>query len=87
MTAPTDRNMSTRVMPQVMSVLDLSNCLARFVTVSDTVKKSKASQVYPCQMFLAQGRTSTHVEVTGEKSKDNAPMLRTPRRKTPIAAH
>ena len=43
---PTDRNMSTRVMPHVMSVLDLSNVLLRLVTVRETVKKSNASQVY-----------------------------------------
>lgn len=42
---PTDRNISTRVMPQVMSGTDLSKVLDRLVTVNETVKKSKASQV------------------------------------------
>lgn len=42
---PTDRNMSTSVMPQVMSVLDLPKSSLKSVTVSETVKKSKASQV------------------------------------------
>jgi hypothetical protein len=46
MMEPTDRNMSTRVMPQVISVLLRPNDLARSLTVSETVKKSKASQVY-----------------------------------------
>lgn len=44
---PTDRNMSTSVMPQVMSVTDLSKVTARSLAVRETVKKSKASQV--CQ--------------------------------------
>jgi hypothetical protein len=42
-TAPTDRNMSTSVMPQVMSVLERSNASAKSVTVRDTVKKSYAA--------------------------------------------
>ena len=42
---PTERNMSTRVIPHVICVVDLSNCFARSLTVRDTVKKSKASQV------------------------------------------
>jgi hypothetical protein len=42
---PTDLNISTRVMPHVMSVLDLSKLSANSVTVSDTVKKSNASHV------------------------------------------
>jgi len=42
--APTERNMSTSVMPHVMSVVLLSNSSASSETVSDTVKKSKASQ-------------------------------------------
>lgn len=42
---PTDRNMSTRVMPQVMSATDLSKVTAKELAVRDTVKKSKASQV------------------------------------------
>lgn len=46
-TAPTERNMRTRVMPHVMSVFVLPNCSARFSTVSETVKKSNASQVCP----------------------------------------
>lgn len=45
----------TRVMPQVMSVLDLSNCSASSVTVRETVKKSKASQV--CHGFLSVQRS------------------------------
>ena len=45
-TAPTDRNMRTSVMPQVMSVVDLPNVLDKPLTVRETVKKSKASQVY-----------------------------------------
>lgn len=43
MMAPTDRNMSTRVIPQVISELSLLNSLASGVTVKLTVKKSKAS--------------------------------------------
>ena len=42
--APTDRSISTSVMPHVMSALVLLNCLASWVTVSETVKKSKASR-------------------------------------------
>jgi hypothetical protein len=41
--APTDRSMSTRVMPHVISFLLTSNVSARFSTVKETVKKSKAS--------------------------------------------
>lgn len=41
--APTDRNISTNVMPHVMSALDLPKSFARAVTVSETVKKSNAS--------------------------------------------
>jgi hypothetical protein len=48
MMEPTDRNMSMRVMPQVMSVFDLPKLSARSLTVSDTVKKSNASHVYFC---------------------------------------
>jgi hypothetical protein len=44
MVEPTDRNMSTNVIPQVMSVLVLPKVSARSATVNDTVKKSKASQ-------------------------------------------
>lgn len=43
MILPTDRNMSTRVIPQVISAFVLPNVSARFSTVSETVKKSKAS--------------------------------------------
>ena len=45
MVDPTERNISTRVIPQVICVVDLSNCFARSLTVRDTVKKSKASHV------------------------------------------
>lgn len=45
MAAPTERNISTSVMPHVISEIDLSNVLARSVTVSETVKKSNASHV------------------------------------------
>lgn len=44
-TAPTDRNMSTRVIPHVMSVLERPNSLEREETVRETVKKSRESQV------------------------------------------
>lgn len=40
---PTERNISTSVMPQVMSFVVFPNSLARSETVSETVKKSKAS--------------------------------------------
>ena len=43
---PTERNISTSVMPHVMSVLDRPRLSARSLTVSDTVKKSKASHVF-----------------------------------------
>ena len=43
---PTDLNISTRVIPQVISVLLFLNVLARSVTVRETVKKSKASHVH-----------------------------------------
>jgi hypothetical protein len=46
MMEPTDRSISTRVMPQVMSVLVLSNVSASCSTVSETVKKSNASHVH-----------------------------------------
>lgn len=46
MTDPTDRNMRTRVIPQVISVLVLPNVSARSSTVNETVKKSNASHVY-----------------------------------------
>lgn len=51
-TAPTDRNMSTRVMPQVMSVLERSNSLARDEMVRETVKKSRESQVWMCKSLV-----------------------------------
>jgi len=44
-TAPTDLNMSTSVIPHVISALVLPKVLARLETVSETVKKSKASHV------------------------------------------
>lgn len=44
---PTDRSMRTRVIPQVISEIDLSNCLASWEVVKETVKKSKASHVQP----------------------------------------
>lgn len=37
---PTDRNMRTRVIPHVISFLDLPKVSARSVTVNDTLKKS-----------------------------------------------
>lgn len=40
---PTERNMSTRVIPQVMSALVLLKSLASSETVRETVKKSNAS--------------------------------------------
>ena len=40
---PTDLNISTSVMPQVMSLVVLSKVSARSATVNETVKKSKAS--------------------------------------------
>jgi len=43
--APTDLNMRTRVIPQVISLLAFPNVLARFETVKETVKKSNASHV------------------------------------------
>lgn len=45
--APTDRSMSTRVIPQVISEMDLSNVSANPEAVNETVKKSKASHVQP----------------------------------------
>jgi hypothetical protein len=42
-TAPTERNISTSVMPHVMSVLERSKASAKSVTVKDTVKKSCAT--------------------------------------------
>lgn len=47
MIEPTDRSIRTNVMPQVISVTDLSNDLANSVVVKETVKKSKESQVQP----------------------------------------
>lgn len=43
--APMERNMSTSVMPHVMSVVVLPNSSASSSTVRETVKKSKASHV------------------------------------------
>lgn len=43
MTAPTDRNISTSVIPHVISDVGRSNCFESCVTVRETVKKSKAS--------------------------------------------
>jgi hypothetical protein len=45
MIEPTDRNMRTSVIPQVIWVVVLPKVSARPDTVSETVKKSKASQV------------------------------------------
>ena len=44
MMAPTDRNINTSVMPQVISEVVLSNSSPSWEMVKDTVKKSKASQ-------------------------------------------
>ena len=44
MVDPTDRNINTSVIPQVMSVLVFPKVSARSETVRETVKKSKASQ-------------------------------------------
>lgn len=46
---PTDRNMRTSVIPQVICVFDLWKAAASGVTVKLTVKKSKASQHHPNQ--------------------------------------
>lgn len=51
---PTDLNMSTRVMPQVMSATDLSKVSAKSLAVRDTVKKSNASQVCRRQSVCKQ---------------------------------
>ncbi len=53
MMEPTDRNIRTRVIPQVIWVVVLPKVSARSDTVSETVKKSKASQVY-CLLAYAQ---------------------------------
>jgi hypothetical protein len=45
MTDPTDLNISTSVMPHVMSVLDLPNASDSSRMVRETVKKSNESQV------------------------------------------
>lgn len=45
--APTDRSISTRVIPHVMSVTDLSNDFASSEVVRETVKKSNESQDQP----------------------------------------
>jgi len=45
MILPTLRSMRTNVIPQVISALVLPKVSARFSTVSETVKKSNASQV------------------------------------------
>jgi type II secretory pathway component PulJ len=44
--APTERNMSTSVIPHVMSFFERSNSLASAETVSETVKKSNESIVH-----------------------------------------
>ena len=44
-TLPTDLNMSTNVMPHVICEFSLPNCSPNWVTVKETVKKSKASQL------------------------------------------
>lgn len=43
---PTDLNINTSVIPQVICWVVFPNVSARSVTVKLTVKKSKASQVY-----------------------------------------
>ena len=48
-TLPTDLNISTKVMPQVIWEFSLSNCFASCSTVNETVKKSNASQVQPAK--------------------------------------
>lgn len=53
--APTDRSISTRVIPHVMSVTDLSNDLASEEAVSETVKKSNESQDQPRNATLGLG--------------------------------
>jgi hypothetical protein len=68
----------TRVMPQVMSVFDLSNCSASSVTVRETVKKSKASHVCrSCEDMISR----CEFAVRGHDS----PRRRTRQRRTPIA--
>lgn len=45
--APTLRSIRTRVIPQVMSLISLSNSDASCDVVRETVKKSSASRVHP----------------------------------------
>jgi hypothetical protein len=40
---PTDLSISTNVIPQVISVFETLNCVAKSPTVKETVKKSNAS--------------------------------------------
>ena len=71
--APTDRSIRTSVIPQVMSVVVMVRSLveklsARSLTVSETVKKSKASFV-PCQRQYGFARLQCkHTQVQAMKA-------------------
>lgn len=79
-TAPTDRNMSTRVMPHVMSVLERPNSSEREVIVRETVKKSRESQVWICKWPV-------RIVLRGVKwGRGDTPMPRGPPGKRPIAS-
>lgn len=60
MTDPTLRNISTRVIPHVMSVLDFPKAFASWGTVSETVKKSNASHVCGGWAGRPAGRYGEH---------------------------
>ena len=83
--APTERNMSTRVMPHVISAFVRLNSLARSVTVKETVWFFQVSHVLSTSspfflMFLLGPETYKEIEgVPGPANKayeEEQPLLR-----------
>ncbi len=71
MIAPTERSISTRVIPHVMSALVFPKVSAKSPTTSDTVKKSKASHLSMCQpqnKRLFQKVTNVHAKNATRKN-------------------
>jgi hypothetical protein len=70
---PTERNISTRVIPQVISALVLPKSAAKSLTVKLTVKKSKASQVCR-ELALFQPMTRWHGYPSNEADGEEGPL-------------
>lgn len=67
---PTDLNINTSVIPQVISVIETLNWAARSAVVKLTVKKSKASQVYPGVSATVSAAIQEHTQAMNPMKKN-----------------